>query len=93
MPGNAAPTAELVRTLRRVPLQDVSSRAVRRLGFDPDHRMVVVVFTSNPETYGYPNLSDEEIRGLIDVMQHHESLGHFVSTVIKKNHDHERVQL
>ena len=93
MPPNAAPEAELVRTLRRLPLQEVSSRAVRRLGFDPDHRMVAVVFTSSAATYGYPNLSDEEIRGLLAVMEHHESLGHYVSTVIKKNHDHERVQL
>lgn len=93
MPREAAPRAELIRTLRRIRLQDVSSRAVRRLGFDPDHRMVAVVFTSSTETYGYPSLSDDEIRGLLAVMQHHESLGHYVSTVIKKNHDHERVQL
>lgn len=83
----------LVDALRRIRLQPVASAAVRQLGYDPQHRMVAVVFEGSTSTYGYPNLTDEEIRGLLEVMEHHASLGHYVSTVIKKNHDHERVQL
>jgi hypothetical protein len=86
---------ELLRALAGLELKTVSSDAIRRLGYDPRHRMVGVVFTSSDEVYGYPLLSDEEIAGLLAVLQNHESLGHYVSTVIKKNHDHdhERVQL
>lgn len=70
----------------------VDSDAVARIGFDPDARLLVVEFTSSPQAYGYPNLSDEEIAGLVAVLENGESLGHFIATVIKPNHDHERVR-
>lgn len=77
---------------RHTRLQPVDSSAVRQIGFDPEHRMVVVVFADRDTVYGYPNLSDAEVAGLASVLEHHESLGHYISTVIKPNHDHERVQ-
>ena len=84
----------MTKALRRIRLRGVSSRAIRKVGFDPKSRMVAVMFTGGDETvYGYPNLSDEEIRGLLEVLEHGESLGHYVSTVIKPNHDAERVQI
>lgn len=73
-------------------LYPVASEAVARIGFDPDARLLVVEFTSSPQAYGYPNLSDEEIAGLVAVLENGESLGHFIATVVKPNHDHERVQ-
>jgi KTSC domain len=83
----------LVEILGRTPLQpEPESKGVRFIGYDPSTRMVAVVFPDRDTVYGYPNLSDDEIRRFIEVRERHESLGHFVSTVIKKNHDHERVE-
>ena len=72
-------------------LQVVKSSAVRRLGSDPETRMAAVQFTGGDTVYGYPNMSDVEIAGLLRVMQDHGSIGEFVSTVVKPRHDHERV--
>jgi hypothetical protein len=82
----------LIELARRTPLKPVASAAVKRLGYQPDQRMVLVVFADSDTVYGYPNLTDEEITGLIQVLQADESLGHYVSTVIKPRHDHERIQ-
>ena len=83
----------LIDIARQTPLTQVGgSTAITRLGFNPEHRMVLVEFTSSPTVYGYPHLSDDEVAGLLAVLQDGESLGHYVSTVIKPNHDHERVQ-
>jgi hypothetical protein len=85
--------SRLLQRLSRMQLQrEDSSDAVRRIGFDPEARMAAVVFTGSETVYGYPNLSDEEIQQFIEVREQHGSLGHFVSTVIKANHDHERVE-
>ncbi|TFZ08127.1 KTSC domain-containing protein [Ramlibacter humi] len=76
-----------------IPLKAIhDSQAIRGLGFDEEKRMLVVQFAGSDSRYGYPNLSDEELSGLVDVLEHHESLGHYIATVIKPNHDHERVQ-
>ena len=84
----------LTKALGRVPLRGVVSAAIRKIGYDPELRMVAVVFTGTRDTvYGYPNLTDEEIEGLLAVFENEESLGHYVSTVIKPNHDAERVQI
>jgi len=85
------PDDELLASLRSVRLRHVRSRGVRMIGYDPAHRMAAVVYPERETVYGYPGLSDEEIRGLVDVMEHDESLGAYISTIIKKNHDHERV--
>jgi hypothetical protein len=85
------PKDELLEAVRSVPLRHVRSRGVRMIGFDPGRRMAVVVYPDRETRYGYPHLSEEEIRGLIDVLEHDESLGAYISTIIKKNHDHERV--
>ena len=74
-------------------MRTVDSSAVRRMGYDPDTRMVGVVFAGGGMRYGYPGLADDEIVRLLEVMDHGESLGHFVSTVIKPNHDADRVQV
>jgi hypothetical protein len=84
---------DVMRALSLIPLHRVNSSAIQAMGFDQARRMVVVVFAGGPTRYGYPNLSDEEIKGLLAVMVNHESLGHYVATVIKPNHDHERLQL
>ena len=84
--------AALIAALRQMQMQPVESEAVRRLGFDPGLRMVGVIFTSGEVRYGYPNLTDEEVRGLLSVMESHASLGHYVSTVIKPRHDFEHVR-
>jgi hypothetical protein len=55
--------------------------------------MLGVVFTTSETAYGYPNLTDEEIRELLAVRGDQGSLGTFINTVIKPNHDHERVVL
>ena len=83
---------DLVRRLRHIRLQRVSSTGVRKLGYDPETRMAAVVFPDKDVVYGYPNLTDIEIAGLLAVMEHHESLGHFISTVIKPHHDFEHVR-
>jgi hypothetical protein len=85
------PDIDLVAALRATPLQRVQSRGVRKIGYDPTHRMAAVVYPDRDTVYGYPHLSDDEIRGLIAVMEHHASLGAYVSTVLKPHHDHERV--
>ena len=54
--------------------------------------MVLVEFRSSPTVYGYPHQTDDEVAGLLAVLKDGESLGHYVNTVIKPNHDHERVQ-
>lgn len=83
---------QLVEALGRTGLQPVQSRGVRFIGYDPSTRMAAVVYPDRDTVYGYPNLTDDEIHRFIEVWQSHDSLGHFVSTVIKKNHDHERVE-
>lgn len=84
---------QLIEVARRTTLKDVKgSSAIRRLGFAERARMVLVVFADSDTVYGYPHLSDEEIAGLIDVLHADESLGHYISTVIKPRHDHERIQ-
>jgi hypothetical protein len=91
---NPTPRNPLVSTLARIPLSPVASRGVRMLGYDPTARMVAVVFQGTGDVvYGYPHLTDDEIRGLLEVMENHESLGHYVSKVIKPNHDDERVRI
>jgi hypothetical protein len=85
--------AELREALRRVPMQRVRSSAIEKFGYEPRLRMAAVQFAGGGTVYGYPDLSDDEVRGLLEVLEHHESLGHYVATVIKPNHDHERVQL
>ena len=70
----------------------VHSSAVSSIGFDPDRRLLAVRFTSSETVYGYPGLSDEEVAALREVLQHGESLGHFISTVIKPIHDDEHVE-
>lgn len=85
--------AQLVERLARTPLQRVrGSSAVQQLGFDPEPRMAVVRFVGNPLLYGYPHLSDDEVQGLLRVMEDHGSIGEYVSKVIKANHDHEHVR-
>lgn len=79
--------------MARLKLVSVESAAVSRLGFDPASRMIAVQFTGGDAVYGYPNLTDEEVRQLIAVMENHASLGHYIATVIKPNHDHERIRL
>ncbi|MBA2672680.1 hypothetical protein [Ramlibacter sp.] len=84
---------QLVERLRHTPLRRVrGSSAVQRLGFDTEARMAVVQFRGNELLYGYPQLSDDEIQGLLRVMQDHGSIGEYVSKVIKANHDHEHVR-
>lgn len=61
--------ARLVRLLRQTPLQPVASSAVRKLGYAPQARMAAVQFVGGTAVYGYPNLSEEEIRGLLRVME------------------------
>ena len=93
MASSSAPDkAELVHRLRHIRLQRVSSTGVRKLGYDPETRMAAVVFPDKDVVYGYPNLTDIEIAGLLAVMEHHESLGHYISTVIKPHHDFEHVR-
>ncbi len=82
----------LVARLDRIPLARVQSDAVRQLGFDPATRMAAVVFTSSDVRYGYPNLSDQEVDGLMHVLSTGASIGAFVSDVLKKNHDFEHVR-
>lgn len=83
----------LIDVARRTPLQPVGgSSAVRKLGFAEQERMVLVVFADSDTVYGYPFLSDIEVAGLRKVLLDHASLGHYVSTVIKPRHDHERIQ-
>ena len=84
----------LTQALRRIPLRSVDSRAIRKFGYDPELRMAAVMFIGSGDTvYGYPDLSDEEIRGLLAVFENEDSLGHYVSTVIKPRHDAEHVQI
>jgi hypothetical protein len=83
--------ARLVHLLRQAPLQAVASSAVRKLGYAPQARMAIVQFTGGTVVYGYPNLSDEEIRGLLRVMEDHASIGEYVAKTIKARHDHEHV--
>jgi len=83
---------ERLNPIRRTRMVKVDSTAVSSMGFDPDQRVLVVQFTGSETVYGYPNLSDEEVSGLLAVLENHESLGNFINTVIKPNHDHERVQ-
>ena len=85
--------AELLRRLRQVRLQHVDSSGVRKLGYDPAVRMAAVVFPGEEAIYGYPNLTEPEVAGLLDVIDSNKSLGHYVSTVIKKHHDFEHVKL
>jgi hypothetical protein len=82
---------ELLQRLKHIRLQRVNSSGVRKLGYDPETHMAAVVFADKDVVYGYPNLTDTEVKGLLDVMVNQESLGHYVSTVIKKHHDFERV--
>ena len=82
----------LLRVLRRARMVKVKSTAVSRMGFDPEQRVLVVQSTGGDAVYGYPNLTDEEVSGLLGVIGNHESLGNYINTVIKPNHDHERVQ-
>ncbi|MES2940046.1 MAG: KTSC domain-containing protein [Pseudomonadota bacterium] len=84
---------DILRKLKAIPLHRVNSSAIEAMGFDEKQRMLVVVFQGGGTKYGYPHLSDEEIKGLLAVMVNHESLGHYVATVVKPNHDHERVQM
>ena len=91
--GTKRQRRDLVEVLGQIPLDPVpNSDAVQFLGYDPPTRMVAVVFRERHTVYGYPNLSDDEIRRFIEVRERHESLGNFITTVIKKNHDHERVE-
>jgi hypothetical protein len=83
----------LLQQLRGTPLRPVQSQAVSKIGFDPKARMLVVQYTSGTTIYGYPHLSDEEVAGLLAVLESDDSIGHYISTVIKPNHDHERIQL
>ena len=85
--------AALRQVLRAIRLVRVRSSAVEQVGYDPEARMVAVVFAGGETVYGYPGLSDAEVEGLIAVLEKHESLGHYIATVIKPAHDHERVQL
>ena len=85
--------AELLRRLRQVRLQHVESSGVRKLGYDPAVRMAAVVFPGEEAIYGYPNLTEPEVAGLLDVIDKKKSLGNYVSTVIKKHHDFEHVKL
>ena len=91
-PTSPTSKAELAHRLRHIRLQRVSSTGVRKLGYDPETRMAAVVFPDKDVVYGYPNLTDIEIAGLLAVMEHHESLGHYISTVIKPHHDFEHVR-
>ena len=85
--------AQLVDRLVHTPLQRVrGSSAVQGLGFDLQARMAVVQFVGNDLLYGYPHLSDDEVQGLLRVMEDHGSIGEYVSKVIKANHDHEHVR-
>jgi hypothetical protein len=83
---------QLVHRLRRMPLQAVISTGVRKLGYDEEARMAAVVYPGSEVRYGYPNLSDAEVAGLLRVMESQASLGHYISTVIKANHDAEHVR-
>ena len=83
---------ELVQRLRQLKLVDVRSSAVQKLGFDPATRMAAVQYKGNEVRYGYPNLTPGEVAGWIKVMEDHGSIGEYVSTVIKANHDHEHVR-
>ena len=76
--------------LRRLPMR---SSAVATLGFDPELRLLAVQFVGKPAVFGYPGLSDEEVRGLRNALLNQESLGHYVSTVIKPRHNAEHVRL
>jgi hypothetical protein len=84
--------AQLVHRLKRLPMQAVASTGVRELGYDPQARMAAVVFAGSELRYGYPNLSNEEVAGLLRVMESQASIGHYISTVIKANHDFEHVR-
>lgn len=91
--GASSRQQHLIDVARRTPLQAVhGSSAVRKLGFAEHERMVLVVFADSDTVYGYPHLGDDEIAGLREVLLDHQSLGHYVSTVIKPRHDHERIQ-
>jgi hypothetical protein len=92
MPSYPYSRAELVARLRRMRLQPVISAGVRKLGYDPPARMAGVVFRDSAVAYGYPNLSDEEVSGLLEVMESDGSLGHYIATVVKPNHDFEHVR-
>jgi hypothetical protein len=85
------PTMQQLKNTRLIRIH--GSDAIDKLGFDLASRTVVVVFKGGDTVYGYPNLSDDEVEGLLAVLENGQSLGHFVATVIKPNHDHERVQL
>jgi hypothetical protein len=78
--------------IRQTRMVKVDSTAVSRMGFDPQQRVLVVQFTGNETVYGYPNLAEEEVSGLLAVLENHDSLGSYINSVIKPNHDHERVQ-
>jgi hypothetical protein len=84
--------AELVARLRRTRLVPVASRAVRKLGYADDLRMAAVQYAEADVIYGYPNLTDGEVEGLLDVMKNRASIGEYVNKVIKANHDPERVR-
>ncbi|WP_298929882.1 hypothetical protein [uncultured Ramlibacter sp.] len=86
--------AWLLQRLRCMHLHPVRSSGVRRLGYDPASRMAAVLYPATDVVYGYPNLSDEELQGLLEVLQHLDdhSLGHYVSTVIKARHEHEHLR-
>ena len=83
---------ERLNPIRRARMVKVESTAVSRMGFDPKQRVLAVQFTGSDAVYGYPNLTDEEVAGLLGVLENHESLGNYINTVIKPNHDHERIQ-
>lgn len=83
---------ERLNPIRQTRMVKVDSTAVSKIGFDPIQRVLVVQFTGSETVYGYPNLTDEEVSGLLAVLENHESLGTYINTVIKPNHDHERVQ-
>jgi hypothetical protein len=83
----------LIHAARRTPLTGIEgSSAITKLGFNETHRMALVVFAERDTVYGYPHLTDDEVAGLLAVLEDGDSLGHYVSAVIKPNHDHERVQ-
>ena len=84
---------DLLDRLRRIHLNLVKSTGVRMVGYDPEARMVAVVFPDGETVYGYPNLSDDEVRELLEALQGRRSLGKTISTLIKPNHDFERVTL
>jgi hypothetical protein len=82
----------LVRRLKQIALRLVKSSAVRQLGYDPQTRMVAVQFESSDSIYGYPNVSDEELAGLLNVLRNQGSIGEYITTVLKAHHEHEHVR-